>query len=100
MKRAFFLEDLCCVDHVEYLELVYFFNNYQYLCRAKVTLKVALLSLSLQRSPHVYDAAYFYEREIHEFFGVMFENHPNMTYLFLHEGIEAIPPPERECACS
>ena len=90
-ERAFFLEDLCCVDHVEYLELVYFFNNYQYLCRAKVTLKVAPSEPVAPTISHVYDSAYFYEREIHEFFGVMFENHPNMTYLFLHEGIEAYP---------
>ena len=39
----------------------------------------------------VFDCACWYEREIREFFGVTFEGHPNMTYLFLHEGIDYYP---------
>ena len=27
-SRAFYLEDMCCVDYVDYLEIVYFFNRY------------------------------------------------------------------------
>lgn len=38
--RTFYLEDMCCVDYGDYLELVYFFNKYSELCRVKVILKV------------------------------------------------------------
>jgi NADH:ubiquinone oxidoreductase subunit C len=38
--RAFYLEDMCCVDYLDYLEIVYFFNRYIELCRVKVTLKI------------------------------------------------------------
>ena len=38
-NKGFYLVDLCCVDYVEYLELVYFFNNHQQLCRVKVSIE-------------------------------------------------------------
>jgi NADH-quinone oxidoreductase subunit D len=41
-----------------------------------------------------------YEREIREFFGVIFDGHPNMTYLFLHEGIDFYPLRKRKVAVS
>jgi NADH-quinone oxidoreductase subunit D len=90
-EHLFYLEDICCVDYVEYLELVYFFNNYQSLCRMKVTLQIEPEHPQAPTISHIYDGAFWYEREIHEFFGVVFENHPNMAYLFLHDGIEFYP---------
>ncbi|MCX5799622.1 MAG: NADH-quinone oxidoreductase subunit C, partial [Proteobacteria bacterium] len=90
-EHTFYIEDMCCVDYVEYLELVYFFNHYQFLCRVKVTLKVEPENPHAPTISHIYDGAYWYEREIHEFFGVVFDDHPNMTYLFLHDGIDFYP---------
>ena len=89
--KAFYLEDLFCVDYIDYLELVYFFNRYEELCRVKVTSKVDAGKPIAPTISNSYTMAHWYEREIHEFFGVYFDGHPNMTYLFLHEGIDHYP---------
>jgi len=89
--RVFYLEDLFCVDYIDYLELVYFFNRYKELCRIKVTLKVDAAKPVAPTISDIYTMARWYEREIHEFFGVFFDGHPNLTYLFLHEGIDHYP---------
>lgn len=89
--KSFYLEDMCCVDYVDYLEIVYFFNKYIDLCRIKVALKVDPEKPSAPTISGIYTMARWYEREIHEFFGVHFDGHPNLTYLFLHEGIDHYP---------
>ena len=38
--EKFYFEDMLCVDYKDYLEVVYFFNNYGFLCRVKVAIKV------------------------------------------------------------
>jgi NADH-quinone oxidoreductase subunit D len=90
-RKEFYLADLFCVDYVDYLELVYFFNDHKELCRVKVTLKVEPDRPASPTISHIYTMAQWYEREIHEFFGVYFEGHPDLTYLFLHEGIDFYP---------
>ncbi len=89
--KGFYLVDLCCVDYVDYLELVYFFNTHRQLCRVKVTLKVDPETPSAPTISRIYTMANWYEREIHEFYGVYFEGHRNMTYFFLHDGIDYYP---------
>ncbi len=89
--KGFYIADLCCVDYVEYIELVYMFNQHKELCRVKVTLKLEPDKPVASTISHIYTMAHWYEREIHEFFGVYFEGHPNLTYLFLHEGIDFYP---------
>ena len=89
--KGFYLEDLCCVDYADYLELVYFFNNHTELFRIKTTIKLTPDKPSAPTISNIYTMAHWYEREIHEFFGVYFENHPNLTYLFLHDGIDSYP---------
>jgi len=90
-RKGFYLEDLLCVDYVEYLELVYFFNTYQTLCRVKVSIKLDSEKPIVPTISHIYTIARWYEREVYEFFGVYFEGHPNLTYLFLHDGIDFYP---------
>lgn len=87
----YYLADLCCVDYVDYLELVYFFNHHHHLCRTKVTYKIDPEKAVAPTISDIYTMAHWYEREVHEFFGVIFEGHPNLTYLFLHDGIDIYP---------
>jgi NADH-quinone oxidoreductase subunit D len=89
--KGLYLEDLCCVDYVEYLELVYLFNSHTGLFRIKTTVKLTPEGPSAPTISDIYTIAHWYEREIHEFFGVYFEGHPNMSYLFLHDGIDSYP---------
>ncbi len=90
-ERGFYLAMIACVDYKEYLDLVYIFGNHASLCRVKIALKVDPSKPVAPTLSGVFDCAYWYEREIREFYGVLFDGHPNMTYLFLHEGIDFYP---------
>ena len=87
-EKRFYLEFLLCTDYVDTLELVYFFNTHQKPCRVKVTLKIDPQQPVAPIVSAIYPCANWYEREIHEFFGVLFTGHPNLTYFFLHDGID------------
>jgi len=89
--RGFYLATIVCVDYLDYLELVYFFSSHQSLCRVKVTLKIDSRQPQAPTISTVFDSAAWYEREIHEFYGVYFDGHPNLTYFFLHPGIDTYP---------
>jgi len=39
----------------------------------------------------IWSTAEFHEREVFDFFGIKFNNHPNLKYLFLTEGWEGFP---------
>ncbi|MCX8022487.1 MAG: NADH-quinone oxidoreductase subunit D [Syntrophorhabdaceae bacterium] len=90
-KKGCYLFDLFCVDYLDFLELVYFFNNHSAPYRIKVTTKLDPEQPTAPSISRIFTIAHWYEREIHEFFGVFFEGHPNLTYLFLHEGIDFYP---------
>jgi len=90
-RSGFYLADMCCVDYIDYLEIVYLFNNHSKVCRIKVALKVEPDKPSAPTISHIYNIAHWYEREIHEFFGVLFDGHSFMTYLFLHDQIDFYP---------
>ena len=89
--KDFYLADQFCIDYIEYLELVYLFSNHDQLCRTKVSLKLEPGKPAAPTVSDIYTIAHWYEREIHEFFGVFFENHPNLTYFFLHDAIDHYP---------
>ena len=90
-EKRFYLECLLCTDYTDYLELVYLFNMHLSPCRVKVTLKIDPQQPVAPSMSSIYASAYWYEREIHEFYGVLFTGHPNMTYLFLHNDIHDYP---------
>ncbi len=107
--EKFYLEDLLGVDYKEYLEVVYFFNNHSFLCRIKVAVKVDPASPNTPTISKIFDGAAWYEREVHEFFGIVFDDNPNMGYFFLHDGIDhyplrkekvPVPPEDKERLCS
>ncbi|MFZ4437010.1 MAG: NADH-quinone oxidoreductase subunit C [Syntrophales bacterium] len=90
-ERGFYLSAIICVDYKEYLELVYIFSNHTSLCKVKVSLKIDPAKPVAPTISTIFDCAYWHEREIREFYGVLFDGHPNMTYLFLHDGIDSYP---------
>ncbi len=90
-EKGYYLECLLCVDYADYMELVYFFNTYFAPCRVKVILKVDPQHPVAPTLSSLYGSAAWYEREIHEFYGILFEGHPNLAYLFLHSGIDCYP---------
>lgn len=90
-ENGFYLAAVVCVDYKEYLELVYLFANHHPLCRVKAALRVDPDRPVAPTLSAIFPCAYWHEREIREFYGVLFEGHPNLTYLFLHEGIDYYP---------
>ncbi len=90
-EERYYLADMLCVDWVDSLEVVYFFAHYDRLDRIKVSLSVDSQTPQAPSISSIYEGAYFWEREIHEFFGVVFTGHRNLTYLFLHEEIDHYP---------
>ncbi|RLA96848.1 MAG: NADH-quinone oxidoreductase subunit D [Deltaproteobacteria bacterium] len=90
-RHGYYIEDVCCVDFKEYLQLVYHFNHWDDPRRVSVRVNLPAEEPVIPSISGVYEGAGWHEREIHEFFGVHFENHPNLSYLFLHEGIDFYP---------
>lgn len=90
-RAGFYLAVELCVDYRDYLEIVSIFSTYASLCKIKVTVRIDPLHPVCPSLSSIYGSAYWYEREIHEFYGVVFDGHPNMSYLFLHDGIDTYP---------
>ncbi len=90
-ERRFYLAVELCVDYRDYLEIVYIFSLHMSLCKVKITVKIDPVKPVLPTISGIFASAYWYEREIREFYGVLFEGHPNLTYLFLHDGIDFYP---------
>ena len=89
--HGFYLATIACVDYLEFLELVYIFGHFSSLFRVKTAVKLDPVKPVAPTISGIFDCAHWYEREIREFFGVVFDGHPNLTYLFLHEGIDHYP---------
>jgi NADH-quinone oxidoreductase subunit D len=88
---GYFIEDIVCVDHVENLELIYHFNHWEDPKRFSLRLRVNPEDPEVPSISSIYPGGGWHEREIHEFFGVSFKGHPNLSFLFLHPEIEYYP---------
>ena len=64
------------------LEVVYQFARYDQLCRIKARVS-APKSLEVPSISDIYQGADWHERETRDFFGVIFDGHPNMKPLLL-----------------
>ena len=80
------------VDWGEELGIVYHLESTNH--RHIVVVKVKTTDRETPTFDTVYDiwpTAEFHEREVFDFFGIKFNNHPNLKYLFLTEGWEGYP---------
>lgn len=91
---------ISCVDWIEKeeFELVYILTAYtdngeEYLERGDIYLKVRVPrnNPEVDTVINVFENAEPYEREIHELYGVKFNNHPRLSHLLLERDYE-IPP--------
>jgi NADH-quinone oxidoreductase subunit C len=82
---GFLIEDLTCVDASPELMVVYHFAHPDELCR------VAGRVLADRERPEVpsihgiFSGANWHEREAHDFFGIVFTGHPDLSPLILPE---------------
>lgn len=91
------LSTISCVDWIDdnEFELVYHLWNWD--SRSQISLKTRI-SRSNPHFPtimHIFPTAKYYERDIHEFFGVEFDGNSEMESLFL-EFWDDIPPMRKE----
>lgn len=80
------LSNILAVDWIEAGELEIVYNLFSYSQRLHATVKTRI-----ERDPahaptilHLWPQAQVYEREIHEFFGIVFDGNPELGPFFLH----------------
>ena len=72
-------------------EVVYDFNYYPQLCRVTVRTRVPRSNPQLPTISQVYPGANWHERETHDFFGIVFEGHPDLSPFLLPEDADFHP---------
>ncbi len=98
LSQGYFLESQTAVDFAECFEVVYHFNRWDRLHRCCVKILVQKNngapgdgSWKAPSISSIYKAANWFEREICEFFGIVFEGHPNLKKLLLPESATIYP---------
>jgi NADH-quinone oxidoreductase subunit C len=90
-ENGFILEDVSGVDVQEGIMLVYHFDRLEY--SARITLRT-IVDHALKKAPSIvsiFKGADWHERECYDFFGVTFENHPNLKPLLLPDDLGVHP---------
>ncbi len=90
-ENGFFLEDIAGVDVQEGIMLVYHFDKLEH--SARITLRT-IVDHDLKKAPSlvsIYKGADWHERECFDFFGVRFDNHPNLKPLLLPDDLGMHP---------
>jgi len=72
-------------------EVVYDFNHYPQLCRVVIRTRVPRHTPQLPTISQVYPGANWHERETHDFFGIVFEGHPDLSPFLLPEDADFHP---------
>ncbi|MBU0483979.1 MAG: NADH-quinone oxidoreductase subunit C [Proteobacteria bacterium] len=78
-------------DLEEEMEVVYDYNHAEELCRVVVRCRVPRLSPELPTISEVFPGANWHERETHDFFGIKFIGHPDLSPLLLPEDADFHP---------
>lgn len=91
LQQGYFLESLTAVDFSECFELVYHFNGWGNVGRSCVKVVLPKPDAKAPSLTSIYRAANWYEREVHEMFGIVFMDHPNLKRLLLPESSEIFP---------
>ncbi len=91
LEKRFFLETITAVDFIDHFELVYFYSTYyQDLCRV-----MARIQISKEASPFsisaVYPEAIWLEREVYDFFGIRFQEHPDLKRIINPDEADYFP---------
>jgi NADH-quinone oxidoreductase subunit C len=82
---------LTCVDYEEYFQVVYFLLSMSQEQTLVVKTDVPYDDPRLPSVCSVWEAADWYEREVHDLFGVVFEGHPGLEPLLLYDEFEGFP---------
>jgi len=91
------LSTISCVDWIEEdnFELVYHLWNWDKKSQLSVKVRIPRSTPHFPTIMHIFPTAKYYERDIHEFFGVEFDGNPSMKPLFL-EFWDDLPPMRKD----
>jgi NADH-quinone oxidoreductase subunit C len=91
--QKFALECITGVDWIAegQMEVVYDFNHYPELCRVVLRTRIDRSAPELPSISAIYGGANWHERETHDFFGIVFTGHPDLTPLLLPEDADFHP---------
>nr|MBF0222863.1 NADH-quinone oxidoreductase subunit C [Desulfobulbaceae bacterium] len=93
LKQEFFLEAVTGVDWLKenQMEVVYDYNHWNENCRVVVRTFLNRETPELPTISEVYSGANWHERETHDFFGIKFLGHPDLSPFLLPEDADYHP---------
>jgi len=92
-RAGFFIEAVTGVDWLaeHQMEVVYDFNHMAELCRVAVRTRLDRARPEVPTISAVFPGANWHERETHDFFGIVFTGHPDLSPLLLPEDADFHP---------
>ena len=78
------------VDYVDYCQILYILYSVENNCTIWIKCNVEY-DCKIQTVSDIWKAADWYEREIHDLYGIEFEGHEDMSPLLLYDGFEGHP---------
>ena len=91
--EGFFLEAVTGVDWLKEgeMEVVYDYSQWQEPCRIVIRTRVGRDNPEVPTISEVFPGANWHERETHDFFGIVFTGHPDLSPLLLPEDADFHP---------
>jgi len=86
----FFLESITAADYTDGPQILYQYNSFTTAARVLVRLQLTRDD-SVDSISSIYEAALWYEREVFDFFGIHFDNHPDMRRILLPDDADFHP---------
>ena len=100
-ELEFFLEDISAVDTGEGLVVVYHFDHFIRPGRIALHVIVPHETPVIPSVSNVFSGAQWHERECHDFFGIRFAGHPDLSPLLVPDDLDYYPLIKRdEAKCS
>lgn len=93
LQNGFTIEVVTGVDWIEdnEMEVVYDFCHFETLCRSVVRTRIPRDKPELSTISEVYPGANWHERETHDFFGINFIGHPDLSPFLLPDDADYHP---------
>jgi NADH-quinone oxidoreductase subunit C len=94
--RDFLVEDVTAVDATPNLMVVYHFNHLLGGCRVRLRVLTDRENPEIPSIQDIFSGADWHERETHDFYGVTFSGHPDLSPLILPEDAGELRPLRKE----